>query len=390
MIQFQSYIPTRVVFGPGKLKELSTIALPGKRALLCVTEDHLMESLGIQDRVVSYLGENGVETFVYDKVSPNPTSKGVMEAASLAKENQCDFFIGLGGGSSIDTAKAAAIMVKNEGDLWDYASAGTGGRKTVCGAAPVVTITTTAGTGTECDPWCVITNEETREKLDFGLEAVYPVVSIIDPELMLTLPPSLTLYQGFDALFHAVECYIATCGSAMADVYCLEAVRLVTENLPIVMKEPSNLEARTKMSFAANVLCGYAQSLAATISPHIIGQCMGGLYGNFPHGATLLVTAEAYYNEVAELLPEKFATLGKAMGADLGDYTPNRRAYAFVDQLIKLMDETGGRNLPMSRFGVQENDLEKIADISLGIGFDFDPYALSKEQVLGILKKSYC
>ncbi len=389
MIQFESYIPTRVIFGPGTLKDLEKVELPGKKALICVTEDHLMEKLGIQERVVDSLRKSGVRTVVFDQVTPNPTRKGVMAAAALAKKEQCDFFIGLGGGSSIDTAKGAAIMMKNDGDLWDYASAGTGKGKPVTGAAPVVTITTTAGTGTECDPWCVITNEETKEKLDFGLEAVYPTVSIIDPELMLSLPVSLTLYQGFDALFHAVECYIATCGSAMADVYCLEAVRLVNENLPIVVRDGKNLEARAQISFAANVLCGYAQSLSATISPHIIGQCMGGLHPGFPHGATLLVTAEEYYKEVVKYLPEKFGALGAAMGVNPADYETEERGQAFVTGLMRLMELTGAGATTMSQFGVTADEIETICDISMGIGFDFDPYQLTRDQVIGILKRSY-
>ncbi len=394
-MQFDSYIPTRVLFGAGKLERLAEEQLPGKKALICVTEDKLMETLGIQQRVVDLLAKNGVESVVFDKVTPNPTRKGVMEAAGIAKAEGCDFFIGLGGGSSIDTAKAAAIMMVNEGDLWDYAQAGTGGRKQVQGAFPVMTITTTAGTGTECDPWCVITNEETREKLDFGLEAVFPVISIVDPELMLTLPYSLTCFQGFDALFHAVECYIATCGSVMSKIYSIEAIRLVSKYLPILtdrMKDKDrdvkgDLEARANIALAADVLCGYAQSLAATISPHIIGQCMGGLHGGFPHGATLIVTSEEYYKEVVKYLPEEFAEMAEAMGIDTSAY--EHKEDAFVDGLIKLLDATGMRGLKRSDFGIAKDELEKIADISMGIGFDFDPYTLTKDQVMGILERSY-
>lgn len=396
-MQFDVYIPTRVLFGAGKLERLATEKMPGKKALICVTEDKLMETLGIQQRVISLLEKNQVESVVFDRVTPNPTRAGVMEAAGIAKENGCDFFIGLGGGSSIDTAKAAAIMMVNEGDLWDYASAGTGGRKEVKGAFPVVTITTTAGTGTECDPWCVITNEVTREKLDFGLEAVYPVISIIDPELMLTLPYSLTCFQGFDALFHAVECYIATCGSEMSKLYSYEAIRLVCRYLPVLterMKDRDrdirgDLEARANISFAANVLCGYAQSLAATISPHIIGQCMSGLHGGFPHGATLIVTAEEYYKEVVGYLPEEFGRMAEAMGEDPSKYGEKDQGQAFVDGLVRLLDKTGMRSLAMSDFGIAEDELEKIADISMGIGFDYDPYTLTRDQVVGILKRSY-
>ena len=397
-MEFNCYIPTRVMFGPGKLECLADTALPGKKALICVTEDMLMEKLGVQERVVQLLLKNGVESVIFDKVTPNPTREGVMKAAEIAGQTGCDFFIGLGGGSSIDTAKAAAIMMKNDGDLWDYASAGTGGRKEVTGAFPVVTVTTTAGTGTECDPWCVITNEVTREKLDFGVEAVYPVLSIIDPELMLTLPYPLTCYQGFDALFHAIECYIANCGCELARTYSLEAIRVVAKWLPILTSrlkdenrnKEEDIEARSYISYAANVLCGYAQSLSATISPHIIGQCMGGIHGGFPHGATLIVTAEEYYKEVVEYLPDEFGEMAKAMGQNVSESADaEEKGRAFMEGLISLLDVTGMRRLAMSQFGIGEKELEEIADISMGIGFDFDPYTLTREQVVSILKKSY-
>jgi len=388
MKSFQSYIPTRIIFGTGTLKELGQIKLPGKRALLCVTDDRLMETLGIQQKVIDLLKVNHIEVVMFDSVTQNPTRKGVVEAALTAKENKCDFFIGLGGGSSIDTAKAASIMMANEGDLWDYAQAGTGGRKEVRGAFPVVTITTTAGTGTECDPWCVITNEDTKEKLDFGTDAVFPVVSIIDPELMLTLPPVLTLYQGFDALFHAIECYIANCSVDFTNIYCIEAITRIVKWLPIVHEDGLDIEARTNISYAANVLCGYAQSLSATISPHIIGQCMSGLYPEFVHGASLIVTAEEYYKMVIEkgYILDKFEAMGEAMGET---FVEGKKGYSFLVGLVKLLDKTGMRNLPMSQFGVKKNDIEQIAQNSMTIGFDFDPYTLTKDDIISILEKTY-
>lgn len=163
MFRVDNYTPTRVVFGAGRLEELATMELPGKKAMIFVTADGLMEKLGIQKRVLDLLKKNNVEAVVYDKVTPNPMRKYVMEAKEIAKKEGCDFFIGLGGGSSIDTAKATSVMLLNEGDLWDYAYAGTGGRKEIKVAAPVMTITTTCGTGTETDPYCVITNEEKFE-----------------------------------------------------------------------------------------------------------------------------------------------------------------------------------------------------------------------------------
>jgi alcohol dehydrogenase len=124
MFMVNNYTPTRVVFGAGRLKELADIKMPGTKALICVTEDQLMEKLGIQQKVLELLNTNGIKAVVFDKVTPNPTRKGVMEALAIAEEKGCDFLIGLGGGSSIDTAKATAIMMKNSGDLWDYAYTG--------------------------------------------------------------------------------------------------------------------------------------------------------------------------------------------------------------------------------------------------------------------------
>lgn len=153
MFVVNNYTPTRVVFGAGRLKELATMELPGKKAMVFVTADGLMEKLGIQQRVLGLLKDNGVEAVVYDKVTPNPIRRCVMEARDIAKAEGCDFFLGLGGGSSIDTAKATSVMMCNDGDLWDYAYAGSGGRKEIKVAMPVVTVTTTCGTGTETDPY---------------------------------------------------------------------------------------------------------------------------------------------------------------------------------------------------------------------------------------------
>lgn len=126
MFTIDAYTPARVIFGAGRLKELGSVSLPGKKALICVTQDGLMEKLGIQKRVTDLLKENGTEYVVFDRVQPNPTQSGVMAAAALAEKENCDFVIGLGGGSSVDTAKATAIMMKNPGVLWDYAQTGTG------------------------------------------------------------------------------------------------------------------------------------------------------------------------------------------------------------------------------------------------------------------------
>lgn len=383
-----TYTPTRVRFGPGKLKELATCKLPGKKALICVTEDGLMEKLGLQSRVLELLKQNGVEAVVYDKITPNPTRTGVMNGAALAKKEGCDFILGLGGGSSIDSAKGIAIMVKNPGDLWDYASVGSGGKKAVTGALPVVTVSTTSGTGTETDPYCVITKEETGEKLDFTLDEIFPVLSIIDPELMKTLPRNLTTYQGFDALFHVAECYISNENeNRMATLYTLDGVKTVAGWLATAVKDGSNLEARTHMAYVADILAGYSQAIINTTSHHIIGQTIGGMFPKVPHGLSLLFVAEAYYNKVKVLRPELLDELGEAMGVKAD---PSKPGEAFVTALTSLLDETGIRKPAMSEYGITPDHFERIAEVTVDVvGIDFEKYTITKADIVEMLKASY-
>jgi alcohol dehydrogenase len=383
-----TYLPTRIVFGRGRLNDLKNTKLPGKKALLCVTADGLMKQLGIQQRVEELLRENGTEYAVFDKVEPNPTKGGVEASTALAKASGCDFVIGLGGGSSIDTAKASAIMMVSEGDLWDYAYTGTGGRKEVIKAVPVVTISTTCGTGTECDQYCVITNERTQEKLDFTAEAIFPALSIIDPELMLTLPRSLTIFQGFDALFHCAECYVCNGHhNRLLDLYAADGVRTVAENLTKALADPQDAEVRSNLAYAADILGGYCMALVSVTSHHILAQTLGGLYHAFPHGAALIVLAEAYYSKVCSLLPDEFNELGEMTG-EVCD--PARPGYAFVKGLIRMLDETGARHLKMSEYGVRKNDFERIVDMTVDeVGIGLDRYTLTKQDFMEMLEQSY-
>jgi len=180
-MNFDYFIPTKILFGAGKLDRLAKTRLPGRRALIVISSGVSMKKNGYLDRVLSLLKENGVESVVFDKILPNPVKRHVMEGGELAKRERCDFVIGLGGGSSIDSAKSIAIMAGNPGDYWDYVFGGTGkGMQVKNGVLPVIAIPTTAGTGTEADPWTVITNEETKEKIGIGTAATFPALSIVD------------------------------------------------------------------------------------------------------------------------------------------------------------------------------------------------------------------
>ena len=167
MKPFFNYIPTKLHFGAGQLEQLGSIPLPGKKALIVITSGRSMRSSGTLDRVEKLLARNHAACAVYDKVQANPTREQVMDGAAFAKQEKCDFVVGLGGGSPIDAAKAIAVMATNPGDYWDYISGGTGKALPLqAQPLPIVAITTTAGTGTEVDPWTVVTNG--NEKIGFG------------------------------------------------------------------------------------------------------------------------------------------------------------------------------------------------------------------------------
>lgn len=388
MFTIDTYLPTRIVFGFGRLNDLKDMKLPGKKALICMTADGLMKTLGIQQRVEALLQENGTEYVLFDRVQQNPVKGNVEAAVAVLKESGCDFVIGLGGGASIDVAKATAVMAVTEGDLWEYAYTGTGGRKELTKALPIVTISTTCGTGTESDQFCVITNEETQEKLDFIADAMFPSISIIDPELMMTLPRSLSTFQGFDALFHCAECYVGNGHqNRLLDTYASDGVTTIGKYLIRVITDPTDKEARTNLAYAADILGGYSMVLAPVTSHHILAQTLGGMYPTFPHGATLIAVAEEYYKKAAPLMPDEFDDLGEMLGEKRD---PAQPGYAFVKGLVRLLDEAGIRDLKMSDYGVKPEDFEKIVHMTVHqVGVDLDRYTLTDEDYIEILQKSY-
>lgn len=388
MFTVDTYLPTRIILGAGRLDELKDMELPGKKALICTTSGKSVKESGLLERVEKLLDEAGAAHVLFDKFTPNPTKSCVEEGVELAEKEGCDFVLGLGGGSSIDGAKAIAIMMKSEGDLWDYGYTGTGGQKEVPEAAPVVAVTTTCGTGTEADQYSVITNEDTKEKLDFTCDAIFPAISVIDPELIKTLPKDLTAYQGFDALFHAAECYVTNRHeNRMVDLYAEESVRTVAKYLERAVNDGSDMEARTNMAFAADILSGYCMTMVSTTSHHILAQTLGGMYPSFPHGACLISVCESYYSHACKLAPELFDELGELMGVSRDPAEPG---YAFVRALIDLMDATGVRSIKMSRYGVERSDFADIVMMTTHqVGISCDNYTLTDEDFMEILDESY-
>ncbi len=384
---FQYYVPTRILFGKGQLEKLSKKKLPGKKALIVISNGKSTRANGYLERVEKQLEQAGISSVVFDKVAPNPEKSVIMAGAEFARSHDCDFVIGLGGGSSIDSAKAIAMMATNGGDLWDYVYGGTGGAQRMKNAPlPIVAITTTAGTGTEADAWAVVTNSE--EKIGFGNDKTFPMLSIVDPDLMLSVPPKYTAFQGFDALFHSTEGYLSNRASLMSDMYALKAVEMVGRNLAKAVADGSDEDAREKIAFG-NTLGGFVMSVGTTTSEHGIEHAMSAYHSNLPHGAGLIMISLAYYRHFAKTKEcrQRLIDLAKAMGKEDANDPMD-----FVHMLGKLQKACGVDQLKMSDYGITPDEFEQIADnarSTMGGQFKCDRVPLSKEDVVRILKESY-
>ncbi|MHC4242852.1 MAG: iron-containing alcohol dehydrogenase [Planctomycetota bacterium] len=391
-LDFSYYMPTRIIFGCGKLSELKTTPyLPGKKALVVIGESGAMRKYGYLDRVIKYLKENGVESVVYEKIQPNPVSEHVHEGASVAKENSCDFVVGLGGGSTLDSSKSIAVMAVNPGKYWDYIMRGSGGRKTPPnGALPIVAITTTAGTGTEADPWTVITKSDTNEKIGWGNNFTFPRLSIVDPELMVSVPAKTTAYTGMDAFFHSIETYLATINQPTSDHLALEAISLITKYLPIAVKDGANMEARTKLAWA-NTEAGICESLSCCISHHSMEHAVSAYYPDVAHGCGLTMLSVSYFSCLAQKHPTRFPDLARAMGENVDELAEKERPMAFITGLKKLIKNIGFED-KLSDFGIEQSNLKTFAENSffaMGSLFDITPAELTMDDVVSIYENAY-
>jgi len=389
MIDFNFSIPTKVLFGAGRLDELKREPLPGKFALV-VAGDNAVK--GCVDCVLAALKHRGIEYLIFDKVRPNPSKSSVMEAAQIARDNFCDFVIGIGGASTIDAAKGAALMARNPGDLWDYIVTGSGKGKPVKNKAlPIVAVMTTSGSGTEVNPWMDITDEPLNEKIGFGVPSTFPTLSVVDPELMLSVPPFLTAIQGFDAFFHAAEGFIAKISTPISEAFSLQVIRLISKNLPKVVQNGNDPEARTNVALAG-LLSGMVQATSSCTSEHSMEHALSAFHPELPHGAGVLMISEAYFTFFAKYVPDRLIKMAHMMGAVTDGLPEDEKPLTFVRALRELKQKCGVDNLKMSDYGIKADEMEALArnaHKTMSNLFAMDRYTLSLQETMDIFNASY-
>ncbi len=388
-MQFDFNNPTRILFGSGKLNELGNQSLPGKKALLLMSGGKSAKVSGAYDRTVGQLQKAGVEIAEFAKVMENPVKEMVMEGAAFARENGCDFIVALGGGAVLDSAVAVAAMATNPGDLWDYVNGGTGkGQPLVNPGLPIVAITLTAGTGSEVNCWGVISNLETKEKIGFGYPELTPVLAVVDPELMKTVPAKYTAYQGFDALFHNTEVMMSNGVNILSETIALSAIENIAKYLPRAVKDGNDLEAREHIAYGST-MAGISMQLTSTTAQHSMEHAMSAYHHNLPHGAGLIMISKAFAEYFIErhACDGQFIKMAKAMGIENADKPED-----FITALVKLQEDCGVANLKMSDYGIEKSECMTLAvnaRETMGGLFLANPCEMDDADCAGIFEKAY-
>ena len=363
MKAFSYYAPTEIVFGAGRVNEVGEItARYGKKAML-VTVPEFPAVAELYAKVKKSLTDAGVEWVHYDGVIPNPTTDLVTKGADIAKAEHVDVMIGLGGGSSMDTAKAIAVEATHPGTAWDY-NCHTDGptEKTL----PIIAISTTAGTGSQTTPCAVITKTSDKDKSAIWHKNIFPKVAIVDPEVTLSLPKSVTAQTGFDAFCHNFEAYLSVNTNPLVECMALDAIRIVAEYLPKVLEDGSDLEARSKMAWA-DTLGGLTNASAGVTLPHGLGMQIGGHCPHVTHGQALAVFYPAFTRYTYSAAEQKFATVGRIFDPTLeqeSDAVAAEKSCEAIDNFLKKI----GLWISLKDLNVTKEDIREIADCGQVLG----------------------
>ncbi|AQQ54774.1 iron-containing alcohol dehydrogenase [Planococcus lenghuensis] len=322
--------PQTIKYGRGSFEEAGKeAARKGKKVL--IVSDQVMDKLGNVSACIQLLREEGLESAVYLGVETEPTDVFVAEALEVFRQEKCDTIISLGGGSCIDTAKAAAVLATNGGYIGDYM----GGRKMASSAPiPHIAIPTTAGTGSEATDATIITNTSNDVKMMIKQPAFLPEVAIVDPLLALSAPKHVTAATGIDALSHAIEAYISRLAHPMTDVMALSAMKLIVGNLLTVYEDENkeNLEAREKLALGS-MQAGLAFSNASVALVHGMSRPIGALF-HVPHGFSNAMLLPAVLEFSKEHALGRLADLGKIFDPEAQNY-PDEQAAAVAVASVK-------------------------------------------------------
>lgn len=338
---FAHHMPTRVLAGAGSVDKLGHEVAKLCRCCVVVCGRRAARLSGLLDRIQGLMRAVRVESFLFDQVEPNPTIETVQDGADFVRTHRARLVVGLGGGSALDAAKAIALMAVNQESLRDFLK----GMRPTQDPLPVVAVPTTAGTGSEVTPYAALTDVAAGDKLGLVLPQLFPQLAILDPTLTLSLPETVTVDSGLDALCHAIEALFSRHRSIFSDLYARSALDRIINHLPVVRSEPANLESRSEMQIAAT-FAGMAIADTATLLPHALGYPVTVRY-DLPHGRATALLMPAFLERLGEQDPDRVAFIGRVLG-EAQDGPGALRA--FIERV--------GVAPRLGAYGVHEQDIE--------------------------------
>ena len=352
--------PTKIIFGKAVVAKLGPEAAKAGQIALFVYGGGSIKKNGVYDVIIAALAKEGVAVVEHPGVKPNPVLSHVRAGIKKARENECDLVVAAGGGSVIDEAKAIAAGVKYSGDVWDFFC----GKAQVREALPLFTALTLPATGSEMNSGCVVTNEETAQKFAAQGAALFPVISVLDPETTMTLPRAQVANGAVDAIAHIIEGYFTTkdADNAVTDEVVHALARSIIASTERILKDPADYNARASMMWSATLAlnglatCGYG---GMNFINHAIEHALSALY-DIAHGAGLAIVMPAWFKHHLETAgPARLEKFGKAV---FGTKTAEETIQAFEDFFRKT-----GAPVRLSEAKIPAADIPRIAENAMGL-----------------------
>lgn len=371
--------PRKTLFGYGAVDKISEEAkLFGGQRVLIVT-DSTVEKIGLVDKVRKPLLDSGFETDTWNGVEPEPTLRVADVLTGVARAKEYDLVVGVGGGSSLDMAKVAALMNKNPGELANYLSGSQLQRR----GLPLIAVPTTSGTGSEATATLVVTHQDM--KMGFTHPYGMPDIAIVDPELTISLPQKVTANTGLDALSHAVEAYMSLRSNVYADAYCLQSMELIAENLRLAFSQGNNREARYGMSMAS-MLGGLSIANSSVCGGHAMAYGFA-VMKQLPHGFSCAMALPYIMKYNALAIPERVADVAQVLGEDTAGLNSREAADVAVEAVARFNEDLG---IPRSleELGIPREDVHRIADETMRITRSLlnNPRSISKVDAVRIFE----
>ncbi|HOK79902.1 MAG TPA: iron-containing alcohol dehydrogenase [bacterium] len=377
-MKFKFVCSPEVISGKGSFETLGEVAinLGGKNAFVVI--DQVLSKTPLREKTEKILENHGIKCVIFDKISSEPTTDTGNEACALARKHNCDITIGIGGGSSLDTAKAVAGLIKNPGTIEDYQ----GIDKLKFPSVPKIMVPTTAGTGSEVTFTAVFIRASEKKKAGINSKYLYPEAAILDPLLTLSLPPSVTSSTGMDAFCHAIESYLSKKATFFSKPVSMEAMKLIWKNLPVAFSDGNNVEAREHMLYAS-FLAGVGLANAGVTAVHSLSYPLGGLFG-VPHGVGNAVLLPFVLESTLPYIKNSIEEIAQSLTGEKMDAT------CFIKQL-KNLEKSLGIPESLKNLDIPEDSIPVLIEgaMQVKVPLENHPVTLTEKDIEHIYQSAF-